>query len=68
MSIYDYVSDEAIKLRVSHRVKKIHGRENREEFKDAVYLELYDFMPFDRDEINQIIERVFRKYLPDEEL
>lgn len=67
MSIYDYINDEAIKLRVYNRVQKIHGRQNKEDFTDSVYLELYDFMPFDRTEINLIIDRVYRKYLPDEE-
>jgi hypothetical protein len=34
----------------------------REDFKLEAMRELYDFMPFDRAEINSIIERVFRKY------
>jgi len=62
MSVYDYISDEAIKLRIWRRIKAIHDRADRESFRDEVYLELYDFMPFDRREINEIIDRVFRKY------
>jgi len=67
MSVYDYISDEAIKLRVYKRMKHLHERSDRECFKDEVYLELYDFMPFDRHEINEIIDRVFRKYASEDQ-
>jgi len=62
MSIYDYISDESIRLRISRRKRKIHHYDEREEFENETYLELYDFMPFDRHEVNEIIDRVYRKY------
>jgi hypothetical protein len=68
MSIYDYLSDEAVKLRVTRRKKRIHDYDERHDFVSEVYTELYDFMPFDRQEINEIIERVFRKYHSEAEI
>ena len=63
MSVFDYITDEKIILRVKNLKRSIHNRVDRDNFNDEVYQELYDFMPFNRHEINDIIDRVYRKFI-----
>jgi len=63
MSVFDYITDEKIILRVKNLKRSIHNRVDRDNFNDEVYQELYDFMPINRHEINDIIDRVYRKFI-----
>ena len=62
MGNFDCMFDEETQKAIFDKVRLLRLKRDREEFRDEVNSELYDFMPFERAEINRIIERVFRKY------
>lgn len=66
MSVFDYLTDYAVCSRIK-KLRAILGGENGERFREEALAELYDFSPYDRQEINDIIDRVYRKYLPESE-
>jgi hypothetical protein len=61
MGNFDCMFDEETNHRIQIMSMKVpHNR--RREFKDEALSELYDFMPFERREINEIIKRVYLRY------
>jgi hypothetical protein len=53
--------------RIEERAQSVKGRIRRDEFRDECMSELWDFMSFDRSEINSTIERVYRRYIDEQE-
>jgi hypothetical protein len=53
--------------RIEERAQSVKGRIRRDEFRDECMSELWDFMSFDRGEINSTIERVYRRYIDQQE-
>lgn len=63
MGDFDSMFDEETHDRIKKLSRRIHGIEDRKAFRDEVSMELWDFMPFSRREINRTINNVFRKYV-----
>jgi hypothetical protein len=53
--------------RIEERAQSVNGRIRRDKFRDECMSELWDFMSFDRGEINSTIERVYRRYIDQQE-
>lgn len=62
MGNFDCMFDEETQKAISEKMRLLRRKLDREAFQDEARQELYDFMPFERAEINRIIDRVFRKY------
>lgn len=62
MSVFDFYTDYEINKRIIKRMKSIASKGKRVDFRLEVLRELFDFMPFDRQEANLIIDRVYRKF------
>lgn len=62
MGNFDCMFDADTQERIRRRARHIMRKSDREDFKGEVMQELYDFMPFDRSDINSIIDRVARRY------
>ena len=64
MGNFDYLFDEETQEAIRLKAMRIRKRVDREDFRSEAMAELWDFMPFDRGEINRTIDRVFGKYEP----
>jgi predicted dienelactone hydrolase len=60
------VFDDETRVYVYRKSQHLHGQD-RHDFICEAERELWDFMPFDWDEIKQTINRVFRKYVTTKE-
>lgn len=55
------VFDDETRRYVYRKAIRLHGEDKRDFIVEAER-ELWDFMPFDREEIRRIVNRVFRRY------
>ena len=59
---FDYYQNTEILKAISFQIKYIRGQADREDCRQEIFAELYDFMPLDDDEAIKIVNKVGCKY------
>ena len=62
MNALDYYNNPEIISAIRLHETKIKNREDREDCRQEIFTELYDFMPLDTDEAIKIVDRVGIKF------
>lgn len=62
MGELSYIFDDETHEKIRRAAMSIHDKDDRNSFRGEVVQELWDFMPFNRNEISKIIMNVYRKY------
>ena len=63
MSNFDYYQNPAIKSAIKNRLRYVRGDFDKEDCRQEIFAELYDYMPLDETEALKIVERVGRKFV-----
>jgi hypothetical protein len=59
---FDYYQNEKILSVIAYEVNRIRGSYDKEDCRQEIFAELYDFMPLDDEEAVKIVMKVGRKY------
>jgi hypothetical protein len=59
---FDYYRNKTILRAIAHQTNRIRGEMDKEECRQEIFAELYDFMPLDEDEALAIVNRVGVRY------
>jgi hypothetical protein len=59
---FDYYKNPIILTAIKYETDRIRGQFDKEECKQEIFAELYDFMPLDDEEALKLVYRVGRRY------
>jgi hypothetical protein len=62
VNTFDYYKNETILKAISFELNRIKGGYDKEDCKQEIFAELYDFMPLDESTAVKIVSRVGRRY------
>lgn len=62
MTSLDYYENPRIRSAISIHESHIHNREDREDCRQEIFAELYDFMPLDEDEAIRLVDKVAMRF------
>lgn len=62
MSKFDYIGNKAIENAITLHLRYIHNSEDREDFRQEIYAELYDVFPEIEEEAVRLVNRIAMKF------
>ena len=62
MNLFDYYHNPKITARINALTYRIASNEDREDCRQEIWAELYDFMPMTDDDAIRLIEKVAKRY------
>lgn len=62
MSVFDYYENEQIISAISFQLRRIRNPRDKEDCKQEIFAELYDFTPIDESDALRIVSRIGRKF------